>query len=149
MQHTLDHTGLAAPVDTYHQACRLLEHVTYKPGYSFNLLHARAGKEVSSERAMWRFTPDYYLSMSEGPTILQLHANVPDASGRHPGKIDVVSQTMLEPVHFSDGFHFMSWLRIVIGEFEEHERDEWLRIDGQLLIDPHQVDLRTLPGARR
>lgn len=142
MQNTLGSISLHAPVNTYHQVCRLLEHVTYKPGYALHLRHARAGKEVRPEQSMWRFSPDYYLSMSDGPTILQLMATVRDASGQRPGWIQVVSQTELEPIHFNDGYHFMSWLRVVIGEFEQHERDEWLRIDGELLLDPHHVDLR-------
>lgn len=146
MHNIYESINLDAPVNTYHQACRLLEHVTYKPGYSLHLRHARAGREASAQQSMWRFNPDYYLSMSDGPTVLQVIAHVRDASGQHPGMIDVVSQTFLEPVHFNDGHHFMSWLRVVIGEFEQHERDEWLRVDGRLLVEPHNVDLREVPG---
>jgi len=36
---------------------------------------------------------------------------------------------------------FVRWLQNRLLEIEIHERDEWLRLDGKLIVDPHASDV--------
>lgn len=37
----------------------------------------------------------------------------------------------------------IDWVRTCLRQLEEHEMDEWLRLDGRLCNDPHRAEIRT------
>lgn len=58
----------------------------------------------------------------------------PDDPRRIP-LIPVTATFMLEAYHGES--YAKSWLRSALRQLEDHELDEWLRLDGELMNDPH------------
>jgi len=72
---------------------------------------------------------------------LQVIAEVPDS--RNPNKtISVVSSYTLPLLSERewDEEYAVAWIRQCLARWVMHEIDEWLRLDGKLLNDPHATD---------
>lgn len=91
------------------------EHVTYKPGYII-----RANVPLDDLRTH---------------LVLQLVFDGPDS--REPENTKVVSFTQFYPAPFPSLEALTQLIRCFIHEWELHESDEWLRIDGEMVRDPH------------
>lgn len=104
---------------------RLLPAITYKPGWTFEWEH----------------------SNHEPHLFLLITVTQPDAKGFD--RDDLTERTVnfkfaiAEPGTAPDsGVRAFSteWLRNKIAGIESHEIDEWLRVDGTLVNDPHSVE---------
>lgn len=132
---TLDTTTLAGVAEVarqvshgppLYQARKVLEHVTYRPGWTFTVQPGWSMAEAITSPA---WLPDDLL-------ILLVHARVPDVHAPVPGQHDV-------EVARSSQFVWCGpepFLRMLWGEVkavEAHEQAEWLRFHGRPLVNPH------------
>ncbi len=102
---------------TADQLRQFLTRITYKPGSSFRV-------------------SDSYLDVGAIELILEMR--VPNTHPPH----DVVSIRTgrivdWPPVSERD---FLDLVRAVVHQFELHEADEWLRLDGKIAFNPHGGD---------
>lgn len=125
---------------TYDDICGYLRRFTYKP--NFDLRCIPGDQQI-------------------GPALIQLTMYVPDSTKpNHPGihlhdyanvterlikryyKHDIdlipVQGNIAVPWNLpKDERLFFDWLRRQITDLEMHELDEWFKVDGQLIHDPH------------
>ncbi len=98
-----------------------VERITYKPGYEVVYMPpAQAGG----------------YSLHSGVLYMKL---VLENSYR-PGTETLVQFQMAVSRHVIDDVNEKYWRHLIrqfFNEFEQHELDEWLRIDGELMNDPH------------
>lgn len=93
----------------------ILQHVTYKPGWTF-----------TAWDHPW-----------EG-TWITIRAEVPNAY--HPDQtITLNIRTAVPPI--PDEHYLLDWFAYRLGRIELHEMREYLRIGGQPVSDPHQPDV--------
>lgn len=143
---------------TFETVEQLLSRFTYKPNVCFKarreLLGAR--HEIRVEAVMWTLdSRREYPSLDKHPDLAGV--NVATLIGKFGGVIrtpDGVFNYNPSPVRLAqyvpmyltecgDVKQFWDWLhRYFIGELENHERDEWFRVDGELMFDPHAKDKR-------
>jgi len=98
----------------FEQAHKWLACVTYKSGWSFSVISLDGRLGCSIE--------------------VRTH------SSYHPSKWTVVTQSFFMPNFVEEASMFFTVLRSEILRLEAHEVDEWLRVDGTLLNDPHEVN---------
>lgn len=97
----------------YDEIIAALTKFDYKPGYEI---------EVQSSGTGW--------------VMLGMTASVPDSRGRQ-GSIHVFQSIQVRSSTLS--LDFLKYVvRELCDQFEQHEIDEWLRYDGELIKDPHQ-----------
>ena len=104
----------------------MIEKFSYKPGYEFTLVHPelREDSVFKAPEARWShlylkcWVPDATKPPHE-PYLLQFQATVP------------------HNIEFHDRNGQLYYLKMILETFELHERDEWLRVDGELVTDPH------------
>jgi hypothetical protein len=107
------------------RAQAFLRGVTYKPGVTFSV-------EPANEPG----PPGFY-----GGFILRISGRVVDSTIAAGGLTIGLSTTLAG--HSAERVlqsrqSFFAWLRqTLLFELEAHERDEWLKLDGKVLIDPH------------
>jgi hypothetical protein len=103
------------PVDPPFDAKKFLERVTYKEGVTFELA--------------------YEFNMAK----LMIQAKYLDSRHRVT-PVTIMHQTIV-PRHFMhDEKLFSAYVRRCVHDLEAHEADEWLRVGGELLNDPHAPD---------
>jgi hypothetical protein len=110
----------------------LLARITYRPGWQLRVFE------------------DY----SSGAMALHVIAQVEDTY--HPGRVGRILHGHLIPAYLrlQDPLDAqlsrpenleaerIRWIREALGRVELHERDEWLKVDGVRLFDPHANDPR-------
>lgn len=96
----------------------LVKRVTYRPGY-----HLEAIYEI-----------DFDI------TKLIVQATV-ENTYRRGQMIPIIFQSNL-PLwrHMRDDKEAMSFIREALHDMERHESDEWIRLDGEMIFDPHAMD---------
>jgi hypothetical protein len=99
----------------------IIRHVEYKPGWGFRMDYRTDYPSPMWTLTMWHSPPD---STTDEQKPIQIMASV------------AVPMQLLE---YRDTKMFLSWLREEIGKVEMHERDEWLKVHGELIWNPHQV----------
>ena len=111
---------------------RVVARLTYKPGWSFEV-----------ERRPFSNTSN-----------LSLIARVDEPNSRNHGQ-RIIGFTRRAPLRQAPyGYydhteaHVMAWVRKAIQEWECHEADEWLRLDGDLWHDPHKCSACLITGCR-
>lgn len=104
---------------------------------------ARQERLLREELERWTYKPGYQLYLpAGGPDVwsghqFELRTTQPDSRNPDDTK-PLVFRAYLHPAVAAGPETFLAdWLQTTIGVFELHERDEWLRRDGQLLNDPH------------
>lgn len=97
----------------------VLERVTYRPGWKIRILPPEG--PFHYDRALY----------------LLVEARVEDTF--NPGREVRVwhQRPVLPPDLIRDEEHFLYLLRRELGQVECHERDEWLRVDGEMKFNPH------------
>lgn len=95
----------------------VLDELTYKPNVEFRLEPQHFGRHVE-----YRF---------------QIHTTVPDSRSPAGTVITVVHQTMVPRWLDDDRHHIIAFVRQCIHNMETHEADEFLRIGGELVNNPH------------
>ena len=103
--------------DGYKWVESLLARFTYKPGW--HIEQRRLPESADSVRLQIRFT---------APDSRSLEREIPVT-----GTFDVPYYIWFE----EDEGRFWKWLHQVILFMERHELDEWFRVDGKLVDDPH------------
>lgn len=108
---------------TFAEACGVIDHITYKPG--------------------WRFAA----TMPE-PDILHLtlaYASV-DARPELAGTTASLMNTVRRPLSYMTGELLLQEIEDLIMQTEQHEAQEWLRYRGRLLNNPHNPKGPGRPG---
>lgn len=122
---------------TFFQAQATLKRISYKPEFRFTLnpIHEN---DYSSKDKRQRI----------GAT-LSIYANFPDSVPERRGqRADVIyAQTVSSELLANyDEVRFLKWVREAVLSFEIHERDEWFRLDGKLVYNPHGPEDDRLRG---
>lgn len=108
---------------------QLMATFDYKPGFSFHVAEDCGRVSVAidayvldSRKQHKRLFPEQvnFEAQYENPVRIGRFANVP-------------SHILDEPPYPL----FWRWLRTIIHDLEMHESDEWFRVDGELMFDPH------------
>lgn len=97
-----------------HELEQILSTITYKPG--------------------WKIVVNQTLEREL--LYLQIHATVTDAWSDLPARGQFFATTIPAPL-ISDAEQFIRWVRDSIIQFEMHEVDEYLRINGEWVNHPH------------
>lgn len=115
---------------------RWLEALTYKPGYEFEMawVPARSGSVLRIRAVVWDST--------RGRDAVEIAHNRGIGRDVHDLMAGALTSVVMEkpvpPRMIRSAKEFYDWIRhYVISELEYHERDEWLRVDGELRWDPH------------
>lgn len=103
-------------------------------------------RQLQQETARWTYKPGYRLTveadyLGSGTPALVITARVTDTYRPGAGHPPIVLR-FTRPLpgglwHRGTIEEFRDFLRITIGDYELHERDEWLLQDGQRVYDPH------------
>jgi hypothetical protein len=109
----------------------VIDNLTYKPGWRFWI--------------KWRPTA---IPHWPDDVILHMEFDAPDAN--EPERMTIIGRDMMLPqglMQMIDGASagIIRWVMYSIKEMEIHEVDEWLRIDGVRLKNPHDAPVRTAP----
>lgn len=72
--------------------------------------------------------------------LFEIHATVPDSRYPNDARTITVVHSFAVPYMFDDRNHIIAFVRHCIHSMERHEADEFLRIDGELVNDPHADD---------
>lgn len=100
------------------QAIALMSRITYKDNVSLELI----------------------LEEWPGPAIV-IRATEWDATGRRPGFITIQSRHPFTPLeHIHSEREFLQHIRNILRSREQHELDEWLKLDGVAPFYPHKED---------
>lgn len=118
----------------------LIKATTYKPGYELTLVHPVQYKI----EGMSLFGDEAYNMFS----TLHLKCYIPDST-KPPHEPTLIQFRMVVQPHIenADDFYLQHWRHEFFSIFEEHELDEWLRHNGELVNDPHG-EKRTLYGSK-
>lgn len=121
------------------QACEeLLKEFRYKPGWQFDL--ERAPEWGGLKLRVSFGAPDSRAPLRDRwfPQCPMCHQSTNEA-GQIPitGTYYLPSQ-MAEHVLHGDERHFWRFIRYAIDSTENHETDEWFRVRGELVNDPHE-----------
>ncbi len=117
---------------TYIELYGIVERLTYKPGSTFVL------------------SPHVDLAPGDGArlTIRQRLPNV--KSPIYHTEIALIKTITSIKLKRMDVMEFMSWLHKMLEAMETHEINEWLKLDGKTLFDPHpEKKLYPVSGFRR
>jgi hypothetical protein len=104
---------------TFHEAYLIIEKIKYKPGWSFSI------------------------SRKDAKVSMSVVHSAQDVSGKVEGLIPLRLMDTFPEQHlnsFTEG-ELINEVRKLIAQMEKHEIDEWLRVDGRRLIDPHQGEV--------
>lgn len=102
-----------------------LERYTYKPNFTLEMVH------IATDRWYDAYLCGTFRAPDSRHTPLDAPDNWPTIA---------LNFTVAVPVPLGDDRDsemFAVWLRSVLRRVEEHESDEWLRRDGELINDPH------------
>lgn len=102
------------------QANSLLEQFTYKPGWRFKFVEGRHSAGFFDD-IPW----------------LHVTFNAPDATGAKPGLIEMHGRFEFMLSRFADSETFWRALDNRVRQIENHEIDEWFRINRVCLNEPH------------
>lgn len=142
---------------THVDILNLMARFTYKPNVEFEVidgsLHIIEDEpyqpSVAIKAVMWCFDsrlaypPARQLQGASVNTIVNTAVMVYNPDGlRHQFNFAPVRVAHLSPVPdmaLQSEKMFWFWLRrVVIGDLEDHEMDEWFKIDGEVVNNPHQ-----------
>ncbi len=99
---------------TQDQIIAFLNRFTYKPGY-----------QLKAE------------SFTRGHIILRIRARVPDAD--NPDQMIDLGRSMVLSVPTARNEEYVLWwLTSVLRDLEHHELNEWLKLDGKRVREPHK-----------
>lgn len=108
--------ALALAHDDITWCAQLIEALKYKPGWTFAVA----------------------MNDATGLPMLDIRMEVPDSRGS--GRIVSVYNGAVIPPPFvreRNERRFWDFVRFEIRKLEEHEMDEWIRVNGELVFDPH------------
>ena len=82
------------------------------------------------------YKPDSEFSLRTNPHMLMLTQRLPDATGRANGlvRVSLTADLPPYPVDLDDA---MAIIGDLCQRAEQHEVDEWLRLDGVQVVEPH------------
>mgnify|MGYP001588982197 CR=1 FL=1 len=102
---------------TPEEATALVKRLTYRPGWKIQC-YVEEGSEVF---------------------VLRCGTEEPDSEGRtiEPLAVVLTDSISLKALAFYDEAQFLRWAHSVFRRRVLHELDEWLRLDGTPLIEPH------------
>jgi len=93
----------------------------------------------------WTFEFEYFIDYNEYRLIIQ--AMFPDS--RNPNRKVPVRNTSRLPDFRADDLELMiRFVRSRIQDLEIHESDEWIRLNGELVCDPHNSEKNGAPRGR-
>lgn len=97
----------------------LMRSFRYKPGWVFQV-------NRRPETGATMVLVDFHAPNSRNPSV---QAKVGGNYYVHPGILES-----------RDAGLFWRWLRRTLADVEDHERDEWFQVEGELMFDPHRGD---------
>ena len=102
---------------------KVLEEFTYKPGWNF-----------------------YFNPATENtPATVLVHMSVDNSEPPHE-RVDTGMPRVLRDYEDMSVEEFLDWMRQTIGICEAHERDEWIRYQGDKVFDQHNLPLQMTRG---
>lgn len=109
----------------------LIEKFSYKPGYEFTLVHPDPaeidGLVFRAPEGRWSY--------------LYLKCTVPDSTKwPHEPYTLQFQGTVPHNIEYQPEAGQIYFLQMLLETFELHERDEWFRLDGKLVKNPHSQD---------
>ena len=116
--------------------------------YMYKMYHTASFHELPPNtitRLVSRLTykPNSKVWVECGHTLVMV-LDVPDRD--HPERtVPVVSRQDVPPSMVDGGDSeeaMMDWVRNCLGQLEDHEKDEWLKLDGKRWRDPHAGEIR-------
>jgi hypothetical protein len=116
--------------------------------YMYKLYHTASFHELPANaitRVVARLTykPNAKIWVECGHTLVMV-LDVPDRD--HPERtVPVVSRQDVPPSMVDGGDseeEIVNWVRNCLGQLEDHEKDEWLKLDGKRWRDPHAGEIR-------
>lgn len=119
-----------APAQLHHWLSR----ITYKPGWTMRLVDPSPGEDAAVGTIGYEYRN------------LVLVVEVPTADSRNPGQQVVVTHRQPVPPFFEGWHDFVRWVRYELHATEIHEADEWIRVDGEMVFDPHEVQSHRGPS---
>lgn len=114
---------------------------TYKPGWHFDM--TRRPEFPSGVAVQVSFMAE---DSRRGPNQVPSYREFTMTAGE-PFRVErddliLVKATFAVPHRRQDEMSFWRWLReVAVRAVELHEADEWFRVNGQLMFDPHVGDL--------
>lgn len=116
----------------------LLERFTYKPGWQFQVAPMLMSQAIRSNMdeplvnlyvKYWAHDSDLGMPRPEVDMVIQL------------GRSITIPRFVWDNVDMEDdrlfARIFYRWMEHILGNMEIHERDEWIRVDGERVHDPH------------
>jgi hypothetical protein len=136
---------------TYQQIADLVSRLTYKPNVRIECLPSVSGHAVQNEA---RIMLTAYVPNSRVPHPPVEKVGLGFDTWQGPGSIprrvppgyrqeitDLIPVSLCQHVPYGlidSEQKLTSFIRRLISEFESHEIDEWYRLDGKLVRDPHE-----------
>jgi hypothetical protein len=116
------------------EADAILKRCTYRPGWKLELSGAAEG-----------YRPDDYTVHLDSTYSLVVTANVEDTY--NPGRLTPIGSIFpLRGLEFLETpEEFMRLVQRALWRHEEHESQEWLKIDGKIYDDPHTTNPPEVP----
>lgn len=113
----------------------LITSTTYKPGYELTLVHPVQNQLRDHDGTMLQLFGDVAREMF---SYLHLRCYIPDST-KPPHELTLIQFQMavLPSIEDLSETFLYHWRRQFFTIFEEHEVDEWLRHNGELVKDPH------------
>ena len=130
----------------YVQVLSILNRVSYKPNFEISCRPSDDEWMGPAVLHIIMYVPDSTLDYPkvtvERDVRYQRVADRALMTGLHyrlqPTGVIPVSGSRYVPAHLPEE-HFLGWLRHVLVEMEHHELDEWFKLDGVVLNNPHKV----------
>lgn len=106
---------------------KYLGRITYKPGYKFTY-----------------WVDDKNQSTYRQNIVLNLVVPVPDSTRKDQKPVTIVftNRIPFEYLYHNGPNYLLVRVRDFFLEWEKHEMDEWFRLDGEMVRDPHAGDCR-------
>lgn len=132
--------GWGAQEETYYWVKHQLARFSYKPGWVFE---ASRRPEMGGIMVKIAFhAPDSRAGELYGDWVSEHtcpHCNRYAELARHT--IPITGEFVIDPYvtrAIDPEAAFFDWLKRTLSFMDVHERDEWVRVDGKLLHDPHE-----------
>ena len=114
-------------MSVFHQFCHFVETIEYKPGWTIKA-------SIMTEY-------DYVEICVKSPPV-------PDAYGRSSNLSPIITMERLAMrlIETTSPGEWIHRIYDLIEKLEKHERDEWFKVGGRIIFNPHKNDKKGFPG---